>query len=313
MSEQIREYEILGLLGRGGMGAVYRVRHTMKGREYALKVIRPELAADPEVRRRFVQEAQIQGDLDHPGILALHDVFDEGGKLCMILELLSGSTLEERLARGGLDTDTACRWIREMGEAVAFAHERTPSVIHRDLKPANLFVTTADQVKVLDFGLAKAVGSGRATSTGQILGTPLYLPPEVLKGEVKPSDLGPRADVFALGMVAYRLLSGRLPFDDAQGLTEDTEASQLWGQLAGYYWRGMPFVPLSARAPRLASSWSDAVMRALSQQVAERPVDARAWLGLLPRSSLADLESVFHRPTDAAHAPAAPAPAAPRP
>ncbi len=309
VSEQIREYEILGLLGRGGMGAVYRVRDTMLGREHALKVIRPELAADPEVRRRFVQEAQILSRLVHPGILAVHAVFEEGGKLCMILELLSGSTLEERLARGLLDTDTACRWIREMAEAVAFAHGREPAVIHRDLKPANLFVTADDHVKVLDFGLAKAVGSGRATSTGQILGTPLYLPPEMLKGQVTAANLGPKADVFALGMVAYRLLSGRLPFDDAQRLTEDIEASQLWGQLAGYYWRELSFVPLSARAPGLPSAWSDAVMQALSQDAEMRPVDARAWLRLFPSPEAAEVES----PPDPPPRPVAPAPVTPAP
>ncbi len=213
-------YEILVPLGAGGMGEVYKARDTRLGREVAVKVILGSLAEDRQRMVRFEREARALAALDHPNILAIHDIGEEGGHAYLVTELLEGETLRERLQKGPLELGSALRIGGQVAEGLAAAHER--GVVHRDLKPGNIFITGAGHAKILDFGLARleaGTGSGERglseaptaeapTKRGTVLGTPGYMAPEQLRGEATD----PRTDVFALGIILYEMLTGARPF-----------------------------------------------------------------------------------------------------
>jgi len=200
------------------MGEVYRARDERLGRDVAIKLLSPELAAEPEQRRRFEQEVRAAAALDHPGILAVHDVGDHEGRPYLVAELLEGATLRERLAEGKIPPKKAAAWGAEIATALSAAHEHR--IIHRDLKPENLFVTTEGRVKILDFGLAKvapaaspgddtvSVEQPAVTNPGTVLGTCGYMAPEQVRGEAVDC----RTDIFALGCVLYEMLTGQRAF-----------------------------------------------------------------------------------------------------
>lgn len=213
-------YEILEPLGAGGMGEVYRARDTRLGREVAVKILPAEFADDPDRLRRFEQEARAVAALNHPNILAVYDAGTCDGAPYLVLELLEGETLKERLDRGPMPVRKALEMMAQAARGVAAAHGK--GIIHRDLKPANIFLTNDSRVKVLDFGLAKlSAGSPHsdetqvteltrdtATAIGVVLGTVGYMSPEQVRG--KPADA--RSDIFALGTILYEMLSGRRVF-----------------------------------------------------------------------------------------------------
>lgn len=213
-------YEITALIGRGGMGEVYKARDTRLGRFVAIKVILPALAERADVQRRFEDECRVTATLDHPRICAVHDVGRQSGLLYLVMELLEGESLDAKTARGPLPRPELLGYAIEIADAVHHAHRH--GVIHRDLKPANVFIT-ASGVKVLDFGLAKlrqadspptsdVAGEHTAparTREGAMLGTTLYLPPERLEG--KPAD--ERSDVFGFGTILYEMAAGLRAFD----------------------------------------------------------------------------------------------------
>ena len=216
-------YEILAPLGAGGMGEVYRARDTRLGREVAVKVLPQTLAADPERMARFEREARLLASLNHTNIAAVHGLEESSSTRALVMELVEGSTLAERLERGALGLDEALPIARQIAEALEFAHER--GIIHRDLKPANVKLRPDGAVKVLDFGLAKALeGDGgeasavdlahsptltqQMTGANVILGTAAYMSPEQAKG--KSADR--RADIWAFGVVLFEMLTGRQLF-----------------------------------------------------------------------------------------------------
>jgi serine/threonine protein kinase/dipeptidyl aminopeptidase/acylaminoacyl peptidase len=211
-------YVIVGPLGSGGMGEVYRGRDDRLGRDVALKVLRPDGAADPERLRRFEQEARAAGALNHPQLLTVFDTGVHEGAPFLVFELLEGETLRERLAHGPLAARRAVEIAAGIAEGLAAAHEK--AIVHRDLKPENIFLTRDGRPKVLDFGLAKlradldhAVASNLATlsgltTPGTVLGTLSYMSPEQLQGRT----VDPRTDIFSLGLVLYEMLVGRRPF-----------------------------------------------------------------------------------------------------
>ena len=219
-------YEILALLGAGGMGEVYRARDTRLGRDVALKILPEAFVNDPERLARFRREAKTLASLNHPHIAQVHGFEELGPTHALVLELVDGEDLAQRLAHGAVPMDEALPIARQIAEAIEVAHEA--GIIHRDLKPANITVRRDGQVKVLDFGLAKAMeppGSpvadpalsptltSPATLQGVVLGTAAYMAPEQARG--KPVDK--RADIWAFGVVLYEMLTGRRAFPGANG------------------------------------------------------------------------------------------------
>ncbi|MDP3717468.1 MAG: protein kinase [Acidobacteriota bacterium] len=233
-SSRIGAYEILGLLGEGGMGQVYRATDTNLKRQVALKVLPDSVAGDAERLARFQREAEVLAALNHPHIAAIYGLERSGSTTALVMELVEGEDLSERIARGAIALDDALPLARQIAEALEAAHGQ--GIIHRDLKPANIKVRTDGTVKVLDFGLAKAMdppGSStanamnsptlsiHATQAGMILGTAAYMSPEQARGAI----VDKRADIWAFGVVLYEMLTGQRLFDGET--VSDTLASVL--------------------------------------------------------------------------------------
>jgi serine/threonine protein kinase len=233
---KLGSYEIVSPLGAGGMGEVYRARDTRLGREVALKVLPTAFASDPERMARFQREAQVLASLNHPRIGAIYGFEDSNGVRALVMELIEGPTLADRIARGAIPVDEALPLAREIAEALEAAHDR--GIVHRDLKPANVKITPDGNVKVLDFGLAKAVEgdvsstdiqnsptiSRMATQAGIILGTAAYMSPEQAKGK----SVDRRTDIWAFGCVLYEMLTAKHAFEGET--VTDTLAAVIRGE-----------------------------------------------------------------------------------
>jgi serine/threonine-protein kinase len=231
-------YEVISLIGQGGMGEVYRAKDTTLGRDVALKVLPPSFTSDPERVARFRREAHVLAALNHPHIAQIHGLEESNGTQCLVLELVDGESLDNRIARGAIPIDEALAIAKQIAEALEAAHEK--GIIHRDLKPANIAVTNDGLVKVLDFGLAKAVeatsGSfdvtvsptitspAMLTGIGVILGTAAYMSPEQAKGRAADK----RSDIWAFGCVLYEMLTGKRAFEGED--VSDTLAAVLRGE-----------------------------------------------------------------------------------
>jgi serine/threonine protein kinase len=215
-------YEVLSRIGAGGMGEVYRARDTTLPRDVAIKVLLPTLANDPDRLARFSREAQWLASLNHPNIAHIHGLADADGVRAIVMELVEGPTLADRLVRGPIPLNEALTIAKQIADALEAAHEH--GIIHRDLKPANIKVRPDGIVKVLDFGLAKALDPQDATSVnatmsptmsvpateaGVILGTAAYMAPEQARGHT----IERYTDIWAFGCVLYEMLTGRSPFE----------------------------------------------------------------------------------------------------
>ncbi len=241
---RVGAYEIVGLLGAGGMGEVYRARDTRLHREVAIKILPDLFALDPDRRARFEREAQVLASLNHPHIAAIYGFEESNSSGAIVMELVEGPTLADRIAKGPVAPDEALHLAQQLVGALDAAHEK--GIIHRDLKPANVKLTSDGTVKVLDFGLAKALSSDAVraditqsptlsavgTRAGVILGTAAYMSPEQARGQVTDK----RADIWAFGCVVYELLTGRKAFDGTT--VSDTVAAILtrdpdWSALPG--------------------------------------------------------------------------------
>src|SRR5271167_4410261 len=210
-------YEIVSLLGAGGMGEVYRARDSRLRRDVAIKVLPQELSLDAERMRRFEQEALATAALNHPNILAVFDIGTSEGSPYVVSELLEGETLRDRLRTGAIATRKSLDYALQIAHGLAAAHEK--GIIHRDLKPENLFVTKDGRVKILDFGLAKLTQpeSGaqtslptltQATEAGVVMGTAGYMSPEQVRGVAVDA----RSDILAFGAILYEVVSGKRAF-----------------------------------------------------------------------------------------------------
>jgi len=217
--EKIGHYEIIRLIGKGGMGEVYLARDTILDRKVALKFLPDELEGDSRTRDRFVREAKSAAALDHPFICKIYETGEWRGKAFIAMEFIEGQTLEDRIEQGPLGLKDSIRITLEIAEALENAHRA--GIVHRDLKPANIMITSQGHTKVMDFGLAKRVlpGGGTAdltrtltqasiTQQGSIAGTISYMSPEQARGE----NVDTRSDIFSLGIILYEMLSGKHPF-----------------------------------------------------------------------------------------------------
>jgi len=202
-SQQIGRYRILGELGRGAMGIVYRAQDPALDRVVALKTIimSEDAGGRSEYHKRFFQEAKAAGKLTHPHIVTTYDFGEEDGIAYLAMELLEGTELRKRMLEGDVDPAEALDIARQVADGLGFAHER--GVVHRDIKPSNIMLLPRGQVKIMDFGIARVRVSDHKTSTGVVLGTPRYMSPEQVAG----SDVDHRSDIFSLGIVLYEMLT----------------------------------------------------------------------------------------------------------
>ena len=232
VGSRIAHYDVTALIGEGGMGQVYQATDTKLNRQVALKILPEAFASDPDRLARFQREAQVLASLNHPNIAQIHGIEEDEGTRALVLELVEGPTLADRISKGPIPLDEALPIAKQIAEALEAAHEA--GVIHRDLKPANIKVRDDGTVKVLDFGLAKALETGAdgdpaesptltamASQAGVIMGTAAYMSPEQARGE----SVDKRADIWAFGVVFYEMLTGRRPFEGRT--VSDTLASVL--------------------------------------------------------------------------------------
>src|SRR5262245_16755918 len=216
IGQQLGSYQILSLLGAGGMGVVYKGRDTRLNRSVAIKVLPRDKMSDPERKRRFVQEAKAASALNHPNIITIHDIGSESGIDFIVMEYVAGKTLDQRIPRKGMKLNGVLKLVVQMADALAKAH--SAGIIHRDLKPTNVMVTDDGLIKVLDFGLAKLTevesdeGATRTTQPqteeGTIVGTVSYMSPEQAEGKKVDS----RSDIFSFGAVFYEMITGQKAF-----------------------------------------------------------------------------------------------------
>ena len=252
VGRRLGKYEIQAEIGRGGMGVVYRGYDPALQRVVAVKVLPPQLAMDPDFVRRFHREAVMAAQLKHPNIVTIHDVGEHEEFHFIVMEYLEGSPLDRWLTSGLLGVDQVNRVVRQVADALDFAHKR--GVVHRDIKPSNIMVSNDGHVTLMDFGLVRATEGTMLTMSGAVMGTPEYMAPEQAQGQ--PTDH--RADIYAFGIVIYRLLVGRLPF-------ERTTAPAL---IHAHVYEAPP--PLRQLRPDLSRVVEAVVLKAIAKQPTDR-------------------------------------------
>ena len=204
--DRIGKYRIVGKIGQGAMGEVYKAQDPLLNRFVAIKTIAPAFAAEPDFRRRFQREAQSAAQLNHPNIVTVFDFGEEDGLIYMAMELLEGRDLKDLIRSRDAHLGDKLAIMEQLCDGLGFAHAK--GVVHRDLKPGNIHVQPNGQVKILDFGLAR-LGDSDITRTGTVMGTPNYMSPEQIRGQ----KVDARSDVFSLGAVFYELLCHHRPFE----------------------------------------------------------------------------------------------------
>jgi serine/threonine protein kinase len=207
IGDTVGDYEIVGVLGKGGMGTVFRVRNLLSDRIEAMKVVLPDLSADPGLADRFLREIRLHASLEHPNIATLRTALRIDNQVLMIMELVEGVSLDERLRQGPLDVKRCIRYVDQILSALDLAHSR--GIIHRDIKPANIIVTPEESVKLTDFGIARSASDRNLTQTGLALGSLYYMSPEQVQAQ--PADQ--RSDVYSLGVTFYEMVTGKRPID----------------------------------------------------------------------------------------------------
>lgn len=210
LAQHFPQLEILDLLGQGGMGVVYKARHTKLDRIVALKILPTRVGLDPAFAERFIREARALARLDHPGIVAVYDFGQSERLYYLIMQFVDGADLRQVMRAGKLAPAEAMRVVPQICEALQYAHEQ--GIVHRDIKPENILLDRKGQVKIADFGLAKLLVRAPAevalTNSGQVMGTPHYMAPEQME---RPLAVDHRADIYSLGVVFYEMLTGELP------------------------------------------------------------------------------------------------------
>ena len=256
---QLGRFKVVAELGRGAMGVVYRAEDAMLNRTVAIKTIlmSADAAERAEYEARFYQEAKAAGGLNHPNLITIYDIGREGDTAYMAMELLDGVDLRQKVREGQLSVANALDIAAQVADGLAFAHEH--GVIHRDIKPANIMLVSEGRAKIMDFGIARVRMSDVKTQTGSVLGSPKYMSPEQVTGQ----RIDHRADIFALGVVMYEMITGRTPFGGA-------DVTQLMHQIATL----VP-APPSASNPSVPPMLDLTVARALEKTLERRYQSAR--------------------------------------
>ncbi len=252
VGDVVGDYQVTGVLGRGGMGKVFRVRSLLTEREEAMKVVLADFDENPDFADRFLREIKVHASLQHPNIAALYTAQRIGDRLVMILELIEGVSLEEMLRPGGMEVSEAVRYVTQILAALAFAHAR--GVIHRDIKPANILIGPGGVVKLTDFGIARSGSTARLTGTGLAVGTLAYMSPE----QMSAGEVDARSDIYSLGLMFYEMVAGR------RAIEAKTDHSMMMAQM-----NTMPPAP-AALNPGLPRDISDAIMRAIAKDPGDR-------------------------------------------
>ena len=271
--ERIGRYEVRGHVARGGMGAVYRAYDPRAQREVAIKVLLGGARASDTVRKRFLREAQALSRLRHPHVVAVHEVGEHARGAFMVMDLIEGVSLQERLDREG-PLPIAAALTLAIALADALEHVHGHGLLHRDLKPANVLIDAAGRPQLVDFGLTRELGDSaqsRLSKSGMFLGSPGYWPPEQARGELE--RLGPATDVYGLGGILFAALTGAPPQPPAESLIEAIEGASL------------PPQPPSARRSEISRALDAVCLRALDPDPAAR-FAAPAELG----AALADVQ-----------------------
>src|SRR5580693_3020972 len=206
VGQELGDYEVLGILGAGGMGKVYKVRNTISDRVEAMKILLPDLAGQKDLADRFLREIKVLASLNHPNIAALRTALTLDNQLVMIMEFVDGVTLSSRLHQGAIPPTQAVKYIDQVLEALSYAHKQ--NIIHRDIKPANMMLTPDGVVKLMDFGIARSGSDRSLTLTGTTLGSLYYMSPEQVKGQATDQ----RSDLYSVGVSLYEMVTGERPF-----------------------------------------------------------------------------------------------------
>ncbi|HSR09427.1 MAG TPA: serine/threonine-protein kinase, partial [Bryobacteraceae bacterium] len=263
IGERIGDYEIVQVLGAGGMGQVYKVRNVLSDRIEAMKVLLPNLEGDPGLADRFLNEIKVQATLDHPNIAKLHTAMKLGNQLVMVMEFVDGTSLSQILQRGPLPPSAAAGYSAQVLDALAYAHAR--GVIHRDIKPANLMLAADGHIKLMDFGIARVQADKRLTQTGSTVGSLFYMSPEQIKG----SDPDGRSDLYSLGITMYEMVTGRRPFGGDSDF-----------QIMSAHLQQAPMAPIEV-IPGIPSRLSDIILMAIEKEPAARFQTAEAFRAAL--------------------------------
>lgn len=254
----IQNYRIEELLGEGGMGTVYRATDTLLHRPVAVKMLHPHLLRDSTFMERFRNEAVLSAQLNHPNVSTLYNLLQDRTDNFMVMELVDGITLEKLLAKEGkLPLETAVRIVIQALDGLQHAHYK--NILHRDIKPANLMLTREGSVKLMDFGIARMVGSQRLTRADRVVGTLEYMAPELLNG----ADPSVQSDLYAVGILLYELLSGKMPFETT---TDNTLINQILNKKP---------IPLRSRIPNLPKPLEEVLEKLLQKKPEKRYEKAR--------------------------------------
>ena len=213
INQKVGKYTITHKIGEGGMASVYEAVHEKLGTKVAIKILSPILARNPQLRQRFENEANFMASLNHPNITRVLDIEEQDDTLAIVMELLEGEDLDDRVKRTGPlpENESKVIFIQVLN---AFEYAHSKGIVHRDIKPSNIFIDKNDQVKILDFGIAKIFGTGNEmTQTGTQMGTPVYMSPEQVKGD---KSIDHRSDIYSLGITLYFLLVGKAPYESAE-------------------------------------------------------------------------------------------------